>query len=201
MSRATASTFANSTLGYGREAGGTSSPSVAAEACGAVLFDLAPASVLYRRGYCRRHAREARVNRTWCARHSYGEVDMGIAVFKGKFYEFHKERIVSRPGAPLEKRVGLEVGPEISRADAIERLKKKGDVYTLAMQDAKTLSLDACPGRRTPQFESPHIPSNPTATGREDVYFQHFHPGGLHPSDPGGLGHVFFGERGERFGS
>ena len=26
------------------------------------------------------------------------------------------------------------------------------------------------------------------------LYFQHFHPGGLHPNDAGGLGHVFFGE-------
>jgi hypothetical protein len=121
------------------------------------------------------------------------------AVFKGKFYEFHKERIVSRPGAPIERRPGLEVGPEISRADAIQRLKRKGDVYTLALQDAKTLAADAFPGRKLPEFEPPHKPERPTPKGREDVYFPHFHPGGLHPTDAGGLGHVFFGERGEGF--
>ena len=51
---------------------------------------------------------------------------------KGKFYEFHKERIVSRPGARpgLAKLPGLEVGPEIHRADAIQRLRLKGDSLT-----------------------------------------------------------------------
>jgi len=124
---------------------------------------------------------------------------MVAMVFVGKFYEFHKERIVSRPGAPIVKRPGLEVGPEISRADAIHQLKRKGDVYTRARQDAKVLATDAFPGRVPPKFEPPHVPNKPTAHGREDVYFQHFHPGGLHPNDAGGLGHVFFGERGEGF--
>ena len=120
-------------------------------------------------------------------------------VFKGKFYEFRKERIVSRPRAQITKRPGLEVGPEISRADAIHRLKRKGDVYTLARQDAKSVATDAFPGRVAPRFEPPHVPGQPTAHGREDVYSPHFHPGGLHPTDAGGLGHVFFGERGEGF--
>ena len=126
---------------------------------------------------------------------------MAAIVFAGRFYEFHKERIVSRPGAPVERRPGLEVGPEISRADAIHRLQRKGDVYTLARQDAKVLATDAFPGRVPPKFETPHAPSRPTPHGREDVYYPHFHPGGLHPGDAGGLGHVFFGERGEGFGS
>jgi hypothetical protein len=122
-----------------------------------------------------------------------------MLIFKGKFYEFHKERIVSRPGAPVTKQPGLEVGPEISRAEAITRLKRKGDVYTPARHDAKSLATDAFPGRVLPKFEPPHVPPEPTTTGREDVYFPHFHPGGLHPSDAGGLGHVFFGDRGEGF--
>jgi len=124
---------------------------------------------------------------------------MSATIFKGRFYEFHKERIVSRPGAPRTTRLGLEIGPEIHRAEAINRLRRKGDVYTLARQDAKSLAIDAFPGRDAPQFEPPHPPSRPTSHGREDVYFPHFHPGGLHPNDPRGLGHVFFGARGEGF--
>ena len=41
--------------------------------------------------------------------------------------------------------------------------------------------------------------TKPTPSGREDVYYRHYHPGGLHPNEPGGSGHVFFGERGEGF--
>ena len=122
-------------------------------------------------------------------------------VFAGKFYEFHKERIISRPGAPVTTRPGVEVGPEISRADAIQRLRRKQDVYTLARRDAKGLAADAFPGRVAPEFEPPHPPRQPTPSGREDVYYPHFHPGGLHPNDPGGLGHVFYGGRGEGFAS
>ena len=122
-----------------------------------------------------------------------------MLLLKGKFYEFHKQRIVSRPGAQITKRPGLEVGPEIHRADAIQRLKRKGDIYTLSRQDAKSLATDAFPGRVPPKFETPHRPDEPTAHGREDVYYPHFHPGGLHPNDAGGLGHVFFGERGEGY--
>ena len=124
---------------------------------------------------------------------------MVATVFAGEFYEFHKERLVSRPGAAVVMRPGLEVGPEMSRADAIHRLKLKRDVYTLARQDAKVLATDAFPGRVAPTFETPHVPAKPTPHGREDVYYSHFHPGGLHPDDAGGLGHVFFGERGEGF--
>ena len=55
---------------------------------------------------------------------------MGMVVFNGRFYEFHKERIISRPGAPLETRPGFEVGPEISRADAIRRPQtERGRLY------------------------------------------------------------------------
>jgi hypothetical protein len=124
---------------------------------------------------------------------------MAILALKGKFYEFHRARVVSRPGAPLQTRGGLEIGPELSRADAIQRLKNKRDVYTLAFQDAKTLAADAFPGRVAPTFEPPHKPEKPTPRGREDVYFPHFHPGGLHPTDADGLGHVFFGPRGQGF--
>ena len=33
----------------------------------------------------------------------------------GHYYEFHKERVISRPGAALVTRAGIEIGPEISR--------------------------------------------------------------------------------------
>ena len=124
---------------------------------------------------------------------------MAVMVLKGRFYEFHKERIVSTPGAPVTRRPGIEIGPEISRSDALRRLKRKEDVYTAALQDAKSLATDAFPGRFPPKFEAPHPPRQPTVAGRDDVYFPHFHPGGLHPTEAGGLGHVFFGERGEGF--
>ena len=33
---------------------------------------------------------------------------------KGIYYEFHKERIVSRPGAPVVTREGMGMGPPIT---------------------------------------------------------------------------------------
>ena len=140
--------------------------------------------------------------RAWTVRVECAQVDRGatgVIPIAGKFYEFHKERIISRPGAPVVKRPGLEVGPEILRAAAIHRLRQKGDVYTFTRQDAKVLATDAFPGRVPPTFEAPHVPEKPTPHGRKDVYFPHFHPGGRHPNDAGGLGHVFFSERGAGF--
>src|SRR6266436_5730559 len=103
-------------------------------------------------------------------------------IFKGSYYEFHKERIISRPDAPVTTRPGCEIGPEISRAAAIFRLRRKDDVYTPASQDAKSLATDAFPGRAAPTFEPPHSPAKPTPKGREDIYFPHYHPGGFHPT-------------------
>ena len=37
-----------------------------------------------------------------------------------------------------------------------------------------------------------------TRTSREDVFYPHFHPGGVHPRG-GGPGHVFFGKRGQGY--
>jgi hypothetical protein len=42
-----------------------------------------------------------------------------MRAIKGFFYEFHKERIVSRPGAPLVMREGMEIGPPITWEEAI----------------------------------------------------------------------------------
>jgi hypothetical protein len=121
-----------------------------------------------------------------------------MVVFKGRFYEFHRERVISRPGQPLTRRSGIEIGPEISSEEALRQVGSGKDVYTLGKQEAYRLALQAQNGR-APLEEPPHRPRNPSPTGREDVYFRHFHPGGAHPTDEGGMGHIFFGERGEGF--
>lgn len=116
-------------------------------------------------------------------------------ILKGRFYEFHKERIVSRPGAPLASRPGLEIGPDIPLAVALSRVRAGKDVYTLAREDAKQLALQV--GHLRPEDHLPHRPSGLRQIPRDDVYDRHFHPSGDHPNDPGGFGHVFYGERGE----
>ena len=108
---------------------------------------------------------------------------------KGRYYEFHRERIISRPGAELKTRTDIEIGPEISKEAALARVVGGRNVYTLAKEDAYKLACSAAPGRPIEEQTSPH----------EDVYFRHFHPGNLHPDEPGNAGHVFFGKRGERF--
>ncbi|HEY2234770.1 MAG TPA: hypothetical protein VGK01_14955 [Candidatus Angelobacter sp.] len=114
----------------------------------------------------------------------------------GLFYEFHKERIVSRPGQPLITMAGIEIGPTIGRENAIRRLRMGKDVYTRTKEDAYRLAMSVLHGRILP--EGPHDPKKPSPTGREDVYYRHYHPGNVHP-EQGGPGHVFFGERGENF--
>ena len=111
----------------------------------------------------------------------------------GYFYEFHKDRAISRPGQPLDTRVGLEIGPPITGEDAFRQAKTGKDVYTFAREDAYKLALQLNPGKPIP--EGPHAPPKPSTTGREDVYFRHFHPGGLHDR----FGHIFFGQRGENY--
>ena len=114
-------------------------------------------------------------------------------VFKGRFYDFERQRVISRAGQPLETRTGIEIGREISREDAFKRVRAGKDVYTPGKQEAYRLAADVLNG--TP-LEEIHKPNTPSPTGREDVYFRHFHPGGVHPGE-GGPGHVYFGERGE----
>jgi hypothetical protein len=131
---------------------------------------------------------------------------MPISVFAGHFYEFHRERNVARPGAEPFLVPGIEIGPEISREDALRRVggaKEKGgqDVYTLMKSDAYRLAVDVAgahvfeerTGRTTSEL---HEAREPTLSGRADVYYEHYHPGGVHPSDGTGPGHVFFGPRG-----
>jgi hypothetical protein len=120
-----------------------------------------------------------------------------MKTLRGCFYEFHRERIVSAPGAALVTRPGLEIGPQILWEDAMKRLASGKDVYTPDKQDAYRLANHVAFGR--PVHEYPHTPNQPTQSGRNDVYFRHYHPGGMHPSDPEAPGHVFFGVRGEGF--
>ena len=119
-----------------------------------------------------------------------------MLVFKGKFYEFHKERVISRPGAVLSTRPGIEIGPEIFHALALSRVRAGKDVYTLAREDAKQLATQVGNGR--PADDPPHHPTGPRQSPREDLDYWHFHPGGVHPGE-GGPGHVFYGDRGEGF--
>lgn len=115
-----------------------------------------------------------------------------MVAVRGAFYEFHAERVISRPGQPLVTRTGIEIGPQISREAAFQLAKAGKDVYTLASEDAYRLAVQVCPGKLVP--DPPHHPPQPSPTGRVDVYFRHYHPGGDHDR----FGHIFFGQRGER---
>jgi hypothetical protein len=118
-------------------------------------------------------------------------------ILKGFFYEFHAERVVSRAGQPITTVVGAEIGPQISRQDAVRQVRNGKDVYTLNREDAYKLATQLYAGR--PVQDDPH----------GQFYYCHFHPGGAHPEldhdRPGrrraiaGPGHVFFGGRGENF--
>ena|SRR5436190_7238197 len=120
-----------------------------------------------------------------------------MLAISGKFYEFHRDRIVSRPGAIVFRVPGIEIGPEIPKEDALRRVRAGSrtsgrDVYTLQREDARRLARDAY---HTAPLEEMHDAKEPTRSGRKDVYFAHFHPAGRHQAD-GGPGHVFFGQRG-----
>lgn len=111
----------------------------------------------------------------------------------GAFYEFHAERVVSRPGQPLATKPGIEIGPRITREIASQYAKAGRDVYTLAKEDAYRLAVLVSPCK--PVSEAPHHPPQPSPTGRMDVFFRHYHPGGDHDH----FGHIFFGERGDKY--
>jgi len=113
---------------------------------------------------------------------------------KGRFYEFHRRRVVSRPGAELRTRTDIEIGPEISEKDALRQAGLGMDVYTPWRFDAYKLASRLY--AEAPQYEGAH----------EDVYYPHYHSGKQHPKfderegrpiSKQGPGHVFFGERGQ----
>lgn len=113
----------------------------------------------------------------------------------GRFYEFHAERITSRPGQPITSVLGSEIGPEVSRENAARQVREGMDVYTLNKQDAYRLAANL--HSRAPRGDP----------AENEAYYPHYHPGNLpHKYDatrPGrkrctiGPGHVFFGTRGQ----
>ena len=107
---------------------------------------------------------------------------MSKTVIRGSYYMFDR--------SPLHR----EVGDAISEIKARTVLKNGGDVYTLFKEDAYRLAIAAW-GRRA-SLDSGHGPG----------YFSHYHPGGVHPVYiPGhpkakdSPGHVFFGDRDEKW--
>jgi hypothetical protein len=118
-------------------------------------------------------------------------------VFRGLFYEFHTQRVISRAGQPIVSVPGLEIGRQISREEAVRQVRGGRDVYTLFKEDAYKLAS---------QLYAQKAVEEPA---HRQLYYAHFHPGGEHPEldreRPGrpktvaGPGHVFFGERGKGF--
>ncbi len=118
-------------------------------------------------------------------------------IISGMFYEFHTRRVISRPGQPVLTIEGVEIGPQISREDAVRQVRGGKDVYTFNKEDAYKLASQLFAG--SPVEDAPH----------GEFYYPHYHPGGVHPDldhdRPGrpraiaGPGHVFFGERGDNF--
>jgi hypothetical protein len=115
----------------------------------------------------------------------------------GLFYEFHRFRVVSRAGQPIQTRTNVEIAPQINREQALQQIRNGKDVYTPRRRDAEKLAISAY--GQDPLYEPPH----------QATFFQHFHPGGEHPEFPegqqgrpraeAGPGHIFFGSRGENF--
>lgn len=115
---------------------------------------------------------------------------------KGHFYEFHRSRVISRPGAELRTRNDIEIGPEIpNEKQAIRQVKLGMDVYTPWKFDAYKLATRVYAKAPT---EDP---------AEENAYYPHYHPGGEHRkrfeerdgrprAADGAPGHVFFGDRG-----
>lgn len=108
---------------------------------------------------------------------------MSKTVLRGLYYAFDRSQF------------HREVGDVISEVKARLQVQNGGDVYTLLKEDAYRLAMSAYSGPR-PVLES----------GHEDGFFSHYHPGGVHPAyvpghpkARGTPGHVFFGERDEKW--
>ncbi|HEY9127417.1 MAG TPA: hypothetical protein VIM62_09845 [Acidobacteriaceae bacterium] len=125
---------------------------------------------------------------------------MALRWTKGCFYEFHRSRAVSRPGAELHLREDVEIGVEISRKSAIRQVANGKDIYTPFRADAYKLAAAAFNGV-APEWDGSHQPE----------FFPHYHPGGVHtgegewereategrPISDVGPGHVYWGQRGD----
>jgi hypothetical protein len=109
----------------------------------------------------------------------------------GQFYEFMRQRNVARAGQPLHPVGGIEIGQQLAAERAFAMVKAGHDVYTPNESDAYSLAARVDP--RTPKNEIHRAkPSAPTRSGRDDVYFPHYHPGNNRI-----YGHIFFGHRGQ----
>jgi hypothetical protein len=102
----------------------------------------------------------------------------------GQFYEFDR-------GRPNQ-----EIGPLISRNQALLRVRSGGDVYTPAASDAMSLAKDVHPRRAV--WEGSHLPrvTDWDFNSLGNRRYPHYHPGGDHAT----YGHIFYGERGYRVG-
>jgi hypothetical protein len=114
-----------------------------------------------------------------------------VHVVAGNFYEFMRDRNIARAGQPRQLVGGIEVGPQVSPERAFSMIRAGHDVYTLNEADAYNLARRIDP--RMPKNEI-HRPNalTPTRSGRDDVYFAHYHPGSNHA-----YGHIFYGQRGQ----
>jgi len=97
-----------------------------------------------------------------------------VAVFRGRFYEFHRSRVISRPGEPLVTRGDIEIGPEISREYALKRVLAGKDVYTPAKQDAYRLATQAQNDR--PPLQEVHGSQNSFSDGANRRLFSSLPP-------------------------
>jgi hypothetical protein len=107
---------------------------------------------------------------------------MSKTVMRGWFYLFDR--------SALRREVVASVAEEKARL----HLKNGGDIYTLYKEDAYRLAMAAYGIRAT------------LDSGHESGYFSHYHPGGVHPVYVPGHpkakdtpGHVFFGDRDEKW--
>jgi hypothetical protein len=109
---------------------------------------------------------------------------MSKTVMRGTFYLFDHLAMHREVGMPiLEEKARLHV-------------KNGGDVYTLFKEDAYRLAMTVFGARAI--LESEDKPG----------FFSHYHPGGVHPvyvpghpKARGTPGHVFFGDRDEKWKS
>jgi hypothetical protein len=83
----------------------------------------------------------------------------------------------------LEPGKGMKVGDEISLEDAIEEVRKGGDVIASDRKTARDIALQA--GNGTPIHEEAHPSAGPKGRG-------HFHPADAYGDRMKGVGHVFY---------
>lgn len=102
-----------------------------------------------------------------------------------------RNRNVARAGQPLHPLSGIEVGKEIPGERAFAMVRAGHDVYTSSESDAYKLARRIDPGTPKQEIHRPR-PQNPTRSGRDDVFFPHYHPG-----DNRAYGHIYYGQRGQ----